>query len=293
MEEHVKNRPALSCIIIFVICGFARLIEYFAIRTDETVIAENFLHKAFGIILLAIILHSLHSGWQSIGFVKNGIASGLVKGLALGGCCFLPAYSIECLLLYHINQNVSLSFYVSGFSLNGETAAHRSLFFLLLCIVFNIINVWMEEGVFRGLFMKILAPKHGFTRAALLIAFLFGIWHWVMPLRDYADGNTFLANLLVMGIGYLILAGIMSVKWSVLYKMTGTLWMGLGDHLLNNVLVTNLLHVVSNHEADRMQIVRIIIGQVLSFSVVMLCDRKNGDASGVIRGKRHADFSRD
>ena len=269
MEEHVKNRPALSCIIIFVICGFARLIEYFAIRTDETVIAENFLHKAFGIILLAIILHSLHSGWQSIGFVKNGIASGLVKGLALGGCCFLPAYSIECLLLYHINQNVSLSFYVSGFSLNGETAAHR------------------------GLFMKILAPKHGFTRAALLIAFLFGIWHWVMPLRDYADGNTFLANLLVMGIGYLILAGIMSVKWSVLYKMTGTLWMGLGDHLLNNVLVTNLLHVVSNHEADRMQIVRIIIGQVLSFSVVMLYDRKNGDASGVIRGKRHADFSRD
>mgnify|MGYP002508441703 CR=1 FL=1 len=39
----------------------------------------------------------------------------------------------------------------------------------------------------------------------------------------------------------------------------------LGDHLFNNVIVTNLLHVISNGEADSMQIVRIMIGQILSF----------------------------
>ncbi len=73
---------------------------------------------------------------------------------------------------------------------------------------------------------------------------------------------------------YIVLAGVMSIKWSVLYKMTGTLWMGLDDHLFNNVVVTNLLHVVSNHEADNLQIVRIMIGPILSFTVVMLCYRK-------------------
>ncbi len=46
--------------------------------------------------------------------------------------------------------------------------------------------------------------------------------------------------------------------------------MGFGDHLFNNVIATNLLHVISNDEADRMQIVRILIGQILSFSIVML-----------------------
>ena len=132
----------------------------------------------------------------------------------------------------------------------------------------------MEEGIFRGLFMKILAPKLSFIRATLLIALLFGIWHWVMPLRDYMDGNTSLPNLLIMGIGYIILAGIMSIKWSVLYRITGALWVGLGDHLFNNVIVTNLLHVISNGEADSMQIIRIMIGQILSFSVVMLYYRK-------------------
>jgi len=77
-----------------------------------------------------------------------------------------------------------------------------------------------------------------------------------------------------MGIGYIVLAGIMSIKWSLLYKMTGTLWMGLGDHLFNNVIVTNLLHVISNGEADSMQIIRIMIGQMLSFSIIMICYRK-------------------
>lgn len=136
----------------------------------------------------------------------------------------------------------------------------------------------MEEGIFRGLFMKILAPKLSFIRATLLIALLFGIWHWVMPLRDYMDGNTSLPNLLIMGIGYIILAGIMSIKWSVLYRITGALWVGLGDHLFNNVIVTNLLHVISNGEADSMQIIRIMIGQILSFSVVMLYYRKTAKA---------------
>lgn len=274
MEERIKKRPILSCTAIFALCGLARLIEYFVIRTDETVMAENFLHKIFGIVILAVLLHLLHSSWQGIGFVRRGIGSGLVKGLLLGCCCFLPAYSIECLLLYHANRNVSLSFYVSGFALNGESTAHYGILFLLLCVVFNIINVWMEEGIFRGLFMYILRQKQSFTSAVLFIAFLFGVWHWVMPLRDYADGNTSLANLLVMGVGYILLAGMMSIKWSVLCKITGALWMGLGDHLLNNVMVTNLLHVVSNSEADHLQIVRIMIGQLLSFSAVMLYDRK-------------------
>lgn len=274
MEKAIKKRPILSCVIIFIICGFARLTEYFFIRTDETIISENFLHKLLGIIILTIILRLLHSSWQSIGFTRDRIVSGITKGLILGGCCFIVAYSIECLILYHSGHDVSLVFYFSGFSLNGEMVAHNSILFLALCLTFNIINVWMEEGIFRGLFMKILTESLPSIRATLLIAFLFGIWHWVMPLRDYMDGHTSFSNLLIMGIGYIILAGIMSIKWSLLYKITGSLWMGLGDHLFNNVIATNLLHVLSNGEADRMQIIRILLGQLLSFFAVVLYDRK-------------------
>ena len=56
-------------------------------------------------------------------------------------------------------------------------------------------------------------------------------------------------------------------------KITGSLWIGLGDHLFNNV-ITNLVHVISNNEADNMQIVRILIGQLLSFILVYATYRK-------------------
>lgn len=61
-------------------------------------------------------------------------------------------------------------------------------------------------------------------------------------MRDYIEGNSSLGNLLVMGIG---------------------------DHLFNNIVVTNLLHVISNNEADNLQIIRILIGQLISFVLVM------------------------
>ena len=89
-----------------------------------------------------------------------------------------------------------------------------------------------------------------------------------MPLRDYLQGESSLLNLIAMGIGYVILAGMMSIKWSLLYKMTGSLWLGLGDHLFNN-LASNLVHVVSNSDVDSLQIVRILLWQLLSFAIVL------------------------
>lgn len=270
MKKEQFTKPIASCVLVFLICSIARIIEYFFIRTDETILAENFLHKVFGIIVLALILKSTEISWSRIGFKKTNSIQNILKGFALGTISFSVAYLIECVLLYSMNGNVKLSFYTSGFSLNGEAIKQNGIIFIILCIAFNIINVWMEEGIFRGFFSNLLEDKMSFRGAMFLIALLFGIWHWVMPLRDFIEGNTSIANLLIMGIGYIIISGVMSIKWSILYKITGSLWLGLGDHLFNNIMVTNLLHVISNNEADSMQIVRILIGQFISFALVMI-----------------------
>lgn len=274
MNTKIIKKPLESCIFIFLLCSVIRIIEYFVIRTDETILAENFLHKVFGIIVLVFTLRVANYSWESIGFEKVNIVRNILKGFALATVCFFIAYLTECILLYCMNGNVKLSVYVSGFSLNGDMITQKGFLFVILCIVFNIINVWMEEGIFRGLFSKLLETKMKFGTMILFVALLFGVWHWVMPLRDYIEGNTTISNLLVMGIGYIILAGIMSIKWSLLYKISGSLWIGLGDHLFNNVVVTNLLHVISNSEADNMQIVRILLGQLISFAMVMIYYKK-------------------
>ena len=274
MKNRIFAKPVFSCTLIFLICCIARIAEYFWIRTDETILAENFIHKVFGIVVLAVILLLTKLSWRDIGFTKAKILQNTLKGLALGASCFAIAYLAECILLYCMNGNVQLSVYTSGFSLNGDAVKQNGIGFILLCIAFNLINVWMEEGIFRGLFARLSADKLSFRGTVFLSALLFGVWHWVMPMRDYIEGNSSLGNLLVMGIGYIILSGIMSIKWSMLYKLTGSLWMGLGDHLFNNVVVTNLLHVISNNEADNMQIVRILIGQLISFVLVLIYYKK-------------------
>ena len=122
----------------------------------------------------------------------------------------------------------------------------------------------MEEGVFRGLFMKTLSETKPF-----MAAFLFGIWHIVMPIRSCINGEMSFAATLLLGIGYIILAGIMGIEWGLLYRITGNLWAGLGDHLFNNTVATNMLHVVSLKGADELQIVRIMAAQIISFAFVL------------------------
>ena len=273
MKEKMTKHPYLTCFLIFVICGAIRIIEYYFIRTDQTVIAENFIHKLLGIGILLTVLKMLGLKPKEIGFIKSDIKH-IRKGFVLGLCCFAVSYSIEMGILFLQEKALSLDFYASGFSLNGGEIKRTALGFILLCVFFNVINVIMEEGLFRGLYLKLTEPVSGFVKANLLAAFLFGIWHWIMPMRNFTDGDLSPWGLAVMGVGYVILAGVMSIKWGLLYKMTGSLWVGLGDHLFNNIIATNLVHVITASEADSMQIVRIVIAQMLSLIIVMFAYRK-------------------
>ncbi|MCR5728441.1 MAG: hypothetical protein K6G24_13365 [Lachnospiraceae bacterium] len=67
------------------------------------------------------------------------------------------------------------------------------------------------------------------------------------------------------GIGYIILAGMMGIKWALLYRMTGSLYSGMADHFFNNCIATNLLHVTTESGTDEMMIIRVMIAQLLSF----------------------------
>ena len=269
MERNIKCKPNHLCMIIFMLCLSVRFVEYFLIETDKTAIGENVLHKVVGIILLALVLKKVNFTWGDIGFQKNGLVSGILKGLLLGSVCFAVSFGLELAILALQGNPAHLEIYISSFSLTGSQIKNTDFGFFLLCVLFNVINVWMEEGIFRGLFLKMLSKTKPFMQANFIAAFLFGIWHIVMPVRSYVNGEMSFAAMVLMGIGYIILAGIMGIKWGLLYRITGNLWAGLGDHLFNNTVATNMLHVVSQNGADELQIVRIMAAQIISFTFVI------------------------
>ena len=270
MRRNIKCKSNKLCIAIFTFCLSVRFIEYFLIETDKTAIGENLLHKAVGIMILAVALKRLNLTWSDIGFQRNGFVSSVLKGLLLGSVCFIISYRLELAVLALQGDTAHFEIYISSFSLTGSQVKNAGFIFFLLCILFNIINVWMEEGVFRGLFIKMFSETKSFMGANITAAFLFGIWHIVMPIRSYANGEMSFPEMALMGIGYIILSGIMGMKWGLLYRMTGNIWVGLGDHLLNNTVATNMLHVVSLKGADELQVVRIMAAQLLSFALVLV-----------------------
>ena len=270
MEKNIKCKSTNLCMIIFTFCLLVRFVEYFLIQTDQTAIGENVLHKVVGIILLALVLKRVNLSWRDIGFQRDGFVSGILKGLLLGSVCFAVSFGLELGILALQGNSAHLEIYISSFSLTDSQVKNTDFVFFLLCVLFNIVNVWMEEGVFRGLFIKNLSETKPFMQANYIAAFLFGVWHIVMPIRSCINGEMSFAATLLMSIGYIILAGIMGIKWGLLYRITGNLWAGLGDHLFNNTVATNMLHVVSLNGADELQIVRIMAAQIISFAVVLV-----------------------
>lgn len=255
-------------ISVFTLCLAVRFAEYFLIETDKTAIGENVFHKIVGIILLAVVLKEIHLTWSEIGFQRKGFVSSILKGLLLGSGCFTISYGLELAILALQGKPAHFELYISSFSFTGAGVKNTEFLFFGLCIFFNVINVWMEEGVFRGLFLKTLSETTSFMKANVIAAFLFGIWHIVMPIRSYVNGEMSFGEMILLGSGYMILAGMMGIKWGLLYRMTGNVWVGLGDHLFNNTVATNMLHVLSPNGADELQIVRIMVAQLISFAFV-------------------------
>ena len=275
MKKYIKKEPVVLCGLLFAACLGFRLAEYLVLRTDETAIGENWIHKAAGIILLFVVLKAADMTWSGIGFEKRGVWKNLLRGLLLSAVCFAISYGVEIAFLSMRGRRAHMEIYISGFSLTGAGDKNTEIPFFLLCIALNLINVWMEEGLFRGFFIKALSEKYSFQRANLIAALFFGIWHFVMPIRSFIDGELELAQMLLLAIGYIILSGLMSIKWGLLYRLTGTLWLGAADHLFNNTVAANMLHVVTDSGADEMQIVRIMLAQMVSFIFTVVIYRRN------------------
>lgn len=177
MIKNAKLRPIRFILLFYILCFILRGIEYLVLRTDQTIIGEAFIQKLAGIALLAAAVGALKYTWAGIGFDLKQAVRGTVLGLLLGGSVFAVAYGAEWLIQTASGNSPSLAFYVTSYAIQGNRGMQEGLMFVLICIAGNIVNVVMEEGVFRGLFPRVIEEKYSFLKACLLSSILFGIWH--------------------------------------------------------------------------------------------------------------------
>ncbi len=266
----MKNKNILcSVLLIYIICFLLRLFEYFVLRTDSSVIGEALFHKLAGICILLLFarLYKYKSDETGFSLEKSGMK--LLAGLSFGIFCFAIAYFVEVLIAKSSGSYSGLHFYVTTYAVNGNLGNQTGLLFFALCIFGNIVNVVMEEGVFRGLFIRHLQEKFSWSIAAIISAVLFGFWHVVGPVRSFVDGESSVFGLCMNCLILVLSSAVVGYKYGLIAKITGSCFMAMGDHFVNNTLV-NILHVVCENGTDQFQMIRISIAQTLSFILVLI-----------------------
>ena len=260
----------LTVFALYFFCFFCRLLDYFILRTDQTFWNEAFIHKLAGIAVLALALKYCQLSWQGIGFAKTDILRNSCCGLCFAALVFIFAYSIEIWLLLSQGRFSGLDIYVSGFGFDKNLGKESGILFFLICMIGNIINVIMEEGIFRGLFQKLFERRYSFITAAVFSALLFGLWHIVGPIRNFFDGEVNAAGMIVNAALLAAVSALVGFRYSLMAKLTDSLYMGMADHFFNNTII-NVLYVRSAGGSDELLFIRIGAAQILSFSLVLIC----------------------
>ena len=267
---NTKLKTILAVLIIYVICFAFRALEYFVIRTDQTFFGEAFIHKLIGIGLLVAAIFTFRYKFSDVGLTTGKSFLDILKGLAFGIVVFIIAYGVEIIILAASNNLQAVELYVTAYSVDAGEEVKRTGVFFLICVIGNIINVLMEEGVFRGLFQKMLSDKYKFVIAGIIASVLFGLWHIMAPLRSFIDGNKSAGGFIGESMMLIGTSALVGFKFAMMGKMTGNLYMGMGDHFVNNTIV-NILHVINKEqEADNLMVIRISIAQSVSFTAVLI-----------------------
>jgi len=270
----MEKRKTISAIsMIFILLMIIRGMEIIFVKTDQTWIGENILHKVCCILLVWIVLDMRNLHWSDLGFSKKGFCAGLQYGLALGISTFFLSYAAEFIMLSVMGKHPSLQFYITNFSLSQAHINGSSLLAVVVCFLGNITNVYAEEGLFRGLFLKMGKQCYSQKTANIIQALLFGIWHITNVVIPVLDGSMNIVMAFFMGMGYVLLSGILAYEWGICALLTGTLWTGAWEHLFNN-FISNSLHTVTETGADETMIIRITLSNVLSLIFVLIISRK-------------------
>ena len=274
----MKNRslsPLVGVGALYLLCFAFRLAEYFVLHTDRTLLGEALFHKLAGILLLCLAAKWLSYRAQALGFARAHRLRSLLGGLLFGAAAFALAYGAEIALCAARGTCAELRVYVTAYAPDGNLGYQTAAPFFLLCIAGNIVNVVMEEGVFRGLFPQMLCKRYSFALSTAVCACLFGLWHIAAPLRSRCEGTADLAGFLSAAALLTLSSALVGVKFALLTRMTGSLYMAMGDHFVNNTVV-NLLHVVTEDGADELQFLRVGLAQGVSFLAAALLYRRRG-----------------
>lgn len=143
--------------------------------------------------------------------------------------------------------------------IDPKTGMTGGLMFALWLLLGNVINSFMEEGLFRGVMIPHFRRRMGFWQANTLQAAFFSVWHVVWPIKSFLTGEADLAAASGEAAMLMFATAVSGFVFGYLYMKTDSLWAPWLAHTINNS-VLNLIHIRTAGGLDaNMMIVHVIL----------------------------------
>jgi membrane protease YdiL (CAAX protease family) len=257
------EKPILTGLVLLVIAFIFKWVDTFILRLDE-LLGEIILCKTLGFVLVIVFVWACGRKLQDIGLHGRQLGPSLFIGILITVIGLVVSYAAE--FVVQLSKQPVIHFA----AIDPKAGVTGGFLFVLWMILGNIMNSFMEEGLFRGVMIRLFRVKLSFWWTNVLQAFLFAIWHLPWVLKWYqtgqleAHGGLFFATL-----SQFLPMLLIGLVWGYFYLKTGSLWVSWVFHFLNNS-VFNLLHVTTVDGVDSGMMIRGLVYTVVALLSMFL-----------------------
>jgi len=240
-----KEKPIWTSLVLMLIAVCFKLVDHFVLRLDER-LGEIILSKSLGFVLVVLFVWLAGRKLRDIGFHTRFLGRSILIGSSLTLAAFLVAYGVAYVIQYFDNAEPALLLD----AIDSKVGVSGGLAFGLWLMFGNCINAFMEEGLFRGVMIRLFRRRLSFWGSNWLQACLFGIWHLPWVIKYYQLGTIETPGEVMFAIFSNSIPQLcMGLVWGYLYLKTDNLWAPWIAHLLANT-ISNLLHITSLNGLD-------------------------------------------
>jgi membrane protease YdiL (CAAX protease family) len=228
--------PIITSLALLIIALFFKWVDTFVLRLDER-LGEIILSKTLGFVLVVVFVRAAGRSLRDVGLHRRHLVPSLLIGSGIMVVALVAGYGADFVL--NLKNQPVLRFE----AIDPKAGVTGGFLFVLWMILGNVINSFMEEGLFRGVMVRLFRVRLSFWWANVLQAFLFGLWHLPWVLKWYQMGELEAhGGLLFAALGQFFPMLLVGFAWGYFYLKTGSLWVSWIIHFLNNTML-NLVHI--------------------------------------------------
>jgi membrane protease YdiL (CAAX protease family) len=258
----------LAPLALFGIALLLRLLDIFVLQLDEQ-LGEIILSKSLGFALVVGYTWWVGQRVVAIGLHSRTLLHALAIGAGITVAAFVIAGAVQVLALQS-GATIAVQ------AIDPKTGIAGGSGFAAFLIAGNVINSFMEEGLFRGIMLPHFLQRMRFRTANVLQAALFAAWHLVWPLKAYLTGDASTAGVLAQTGTLLLGTFVAGLVYGYLFWRTDSLWAPWIAHFLNNTTL-NLVQVRAMtgelQPAVVMSVVVVIALAFLAFAIEPMAKR--------------------